>query len=103
MPVVVVATLTPLDGHTQNVLDAFGAASPLVHQEKGCELYAVHTDGKRVVVVERWTELADLQTHSEGAAIGELNRLNAGHLEGPAEVLVTENVPIGDPRKGTIQ
>jgi quinol monooxygenase YgiN len=102
MPVVV-ATLTPLDGHVQDVLDAFGVASPLVHAEKGCELYAVHTDGTRVVVVERWTEIADLQAHSEGAAIGELNRLNAGHLSGLAEVLVVENVPIGDPLKGTIQ
>ncbi|WP_431279910.1 putative quinol monooxygenase [Leifsonia poae] len=102
MPVVV-ATLTPLDGHTQDVLDAFATASPLVQDERGCELYAVHTDGTRVVVVERWTEIGDLQAHSEGAAIAELNRLNAGHLAGPAEVLVVENVPIGDPLKGTIQ
>ncbi|GAA1444543.1 putative quinol monooxygenase [Leifsonia poae] len=101
MPVVV-AVLTPLDGHTQNVLDAFEVAAPLVHAERGCELYAVHTDGTRVVVVERWTELADLQAHSAGAAIAELNRLNAGHLDGQPEVLVTENVPFGDPRKGTI-
>jgi len=102
MPVVI-ATLTPKPGRLQDVLDAFTAASPLVHAEPGCELYATHEDGLVVVVVERWTTADDLAAHAAGAAIAELNRLMGSALTAPAGVSVLENVPFGDPAKGTIQ
>jgi quinol monooxygenase YgiN len=103
MPVVVVAVITPLDGHLQNVVDAFTIASPKVHEERGCELYALHRDADQVIMVERWTTAADLAAHAAGAPIEELNALLAGHVTGPAEVSSLENVPLGDPVKGTIQ
>ncbi|MCU1445854.1 antibiotic biosynthesis monooxygenase [Cryobacterium sp.] len=102
MPVVVVAVITPLNGHNQDVIDAFSIVAPKVHEEAGCELYALHHDAARVIMVERWTTGADLAAHSSGAPIGELNALLAGHVTGPAEVSVLENVPLGDPAKGAI-
>jgi quinol monooxygenase YgiN len=103
MSVVVVATLTPAPGRTQDVLDAFAAVSPLVHVEAGCELYAAHTDGSLVVMVERWSSPEDLSAHAAGEALAELNRLTEGALAGEPIVRVLNNVPLGDPVKGTIQ
>ncbi|WEO75917.1 antibiotic biosynthesis monooxygenase [Cryobacterium sp. SO2] len=103
MSVVVVAVITPLDGHIQNVVDAFAIVSPKVHAEAGCELYALHLDAEKVIMVERWTTAADLAAHAAGAPIGELNALLADHVAGPTDVSVLENVPLGDPVAGTIQ
>jgi len=103
MSVVVVAVITPLDGHIQNVVDAFTLVSPKVQSEPGCELYALHLDAEKVIMVERWATAADLATHAAGTPIGELNALLADHVDGPTDVSVLENVPLGDPAKGTIQ
>ncbi|MDY7544275.1 MULTISPECIES: putative quinol monooxygenase [unclassified Cryobacterium] len=103
MSVVVVATITPLDGHLQNVVDAFAVVSPKVHAEPGNELYALHRDAGTVVMIERWASPADLAAHAAGEAITELNALVAEHVSGPSEVRVLENVPLGDPLKGSIQ
>lgn len=53
-------------------------------------------------MVERWTSADDLAAHAGGAAIAELNRLIGDALTSPAEVSILENVPFGDPSKGTI-
>ena len=103
MSVVVVATITPLDGHLENVLNAFALVSPKVHREPGNELYALHRDAGTVVMIERWTSPADLAAHAAGDAITELNALVAEHVSGPSAVRVLENVPLGDPLKGSIQ
>jgi quinol monooxygenase YgiN len=103
MSVVVVATLTPRDGQLQKVLDALAVSVPLVHQEPGCELYAPHTDGKLVVMVERWESQEALDVHSAGDALKTFGELAGPSLAGPPVVIVLENVPLGDPTKGTIQ
>jgi len=102
MSVVVVAVIEPKPGRIQDVLDAFAEVSPLVHDEPGCELYAAHTDGSTVVMVERWTSASDLQQHSDGAALVTLGTLFGDALTKPATVYAVQNVPIGDSGKGTI-
>lgn len=101
-PVTVVAILTPRPGHTQDVLGSFAKVSPLVHREKGCELYAAHTDGHVVVMIERWTTREDLDAHASGEVLKLLNEFNVGLLERPYDVWFLENVPLGDPNKATI-
>ena len=103
MSVVVVAVITPLDGHIQDVVNAFAVASPKVHAEAGCELYALHHDADQVIMIERWATQADLAAHASGAAITELNGLLADHVAGASDVSVLENVQLGDSVKGTIQ
>ena len=100
--VIVVATLTPNPGRLQDVIDGFAAVNPLVHAEPGCELYAVHTDGERVVMIERWTTSADLDAHAKGPALVELGRMHGDALAS-VEVLRLENLPFGDPVKATVQ
>ncbi|RIJ78345.1 antibiotic biosynthesis monooxygenase [Nakamurella silvestris] len=102
MSVVVVATITPVPGRAQDVVDAFVAVTPAVHAEAGCELYAIHTDGEVVVMVERWTSQEDLDRHSAGAALVEFKSLTAGALATSPTVLTLQNVPAGQPAKGTI-
>lgn len=102
MPVVV-AIQTPKPGRLQDVLDAFAVVSPKVHQEKGCELYAAHTDGAVCVMVERWTTQEDLDAHANGEPLKELIALFGDALEKPYDVWVLENVPLGDAVLGTVQ
>ena len=102
MPVVV-AIQTPKPGRLQDVLSAFEVITPLVHEEQGCELYAVHTDGAAVYVIERWTSMADLDAHAAGEPLKELQRLWGDALVKPYDVWVLENQPLGNATKGTIQ
>jgi quinol monooxygenase YgiN len=101
--VVVVAVISPLEGHIQNIVDAFAHVSPLVHAETGCELYALHHDADQVIMVERWSTEGDLAAHATGAPIAQLNALVSEHVTGPSVVSVLTNVPLGDPVKGSIQ
>lgn len=103
MSVVVVAVISPLDGHLQHIVDAFAHVSPKVHDEAGCELYALHHDADQVIMIERWSSAADLAAHAAGSPITELNGLLAPHVAGATDVSVLENVSLGDPVKGTIQ
>jgi quinol monooxygenase YgiN len=101
---VVVAVLTARPGLGPQVIESFRRVSPLVHAEQGCELYAAHLEvgGDTVVMVERWSDRADLEAHASGAPLALLNELNAKLLERPYDVWVLDNVPLGVEQKGTI-
>ena len=103
MSVVVVATLTPKRGKLQELQDALATTVPLVHAEPGCELYAAHTDGTVVIMVERWASPEALDTHSKADALKRFAGLPEGVLAEPIEVKVLENIPLGEATKGTIQ
>jgi quinol monooxygenase YgiN len=103
MSVVVVAVIRPKPDHTQRILDAFAEVSPLVHDEAGCELYAAHTDGSAVVMVERWTSRDDLAAHSAGEPLKRLRSVLQESVDSAPEMWALDEVPLGDPAKGTIQ
>jgi quinol monooxygenase YgiN len=103
MSLVVTALITPKPGRLQDVVAAFREVSPLVYEEWGCELYATHTDGEVVVMVERWTNEQSLDAHAKGAALVRLDQLLGDALAAPTKVWKLHNVPIGDPTKGTLQ
>jgi quinol monooxygenase YgiN len=103
MSVIVVATITPAEGQFQAVLDAFTTIIPAVHEEPGCELYAAHTDGRIIVMVERWASPEALKVHADGENLVKLGAAIDKLLAVPTVVKALENVPAGDPAKGTIQ
>src|SRR5215218_8408347 len=45
LSITIVATISPKPGRADAVREAFTAAIPKVHEESGCELYALHEDG----------------------------------------------------------
>jgi quinol monooxygenase YgiN len=100
--VVVVATLIPVRGHRDEVFAAFIAIIPQVHAEDGCELYALHQAQDRLITIEKWASPEALRGHSQGAAIAALTPQLAGKVTGPAEIVVLQAVPAGDPSKGQL-
>jgi quinol monooxygenase YgiN len=102
MSVVVVATITPLPEHRDEVIAAFTAAIPQVHAEDGCELYALHQTSDRLIMIEKWASREALATHSTGATLAALNPQLAGKVSGPPEVIVLDAVPAGDAAKGEL-
>ena len=103
MSVVVVATITPQQEHTQTVREAVLAAVPQVHAEEGCERYALHEarDGS-LVVIEQWASPEALAAHGRGEPFTELSRQLEGKLAGAPEVQVLNPVPAGDDARGVL-
>lgn len=104
MSLFVVADFSAKPGRRGQVIESFREDSPLVHEADGCQLYSAHLEqgGDVVVMVERWSTRADLDAHSAGSALARLNGFNADLLTKPYDVWPLDNVPLGDPAKGTI-
>ncbi|MGY1809859.1 putative quinol monooxygenase [Blastococcus sp. SYSU D00669] len=102
MSVVVVATITPSPGEEDAVRDALLRAVPQVHDEPGCELYALHEGKGEFLVVERWASPEALRVHGSAAALTELGAALAGRLTGAPQVRTFTAVPAGDPGKGAV-
>ncbi len=56
----------------------------------------------RLVMIEKWASPEALATHSRGAALATMNPQLKGKVTGPAEVIVLQAVPAGDPPKGEL-
>jgi len=102
MSVVVVATIIPRPEHRDEVIATITETVAKVHKEDGCELYALHRAEDRLVLVEKWASPVALRTHGMGAALAAQAPRLAGKLTGPAEVIVLQAVPAGDPAKGQL-
>jgi quinol monooxygenase YgiN len=102
MSVVVVATIVPLAEHRDAVIATLRSAVEQVHDEDGCELYALHEAPDRLIMVEKWASGEALATHSKGPALAALGAALAGKVAGAPDVQVLQPVPAGDPGKGTL-
>jgi quinol monooxygenase YgiN len=101
-PKIVVARVYPKPARLQKVIDVYAGIVPLVHQEPGCELFALHTDGETVFVVEKWATAADLQGHAGGRAYAQIRAGIGDLVEHAADVWVLDALPFGEAAKGTI-
>lgn len=103
-PLTVVAIVHPAPGKGSEVAETYREVADEIHAEPGCELYAVHPsqDEQTVVVIERWTTLADLEAHLDGPAIARLTELNQGLRAAPSQVIKLDPIPMGDPAKGVL-
>jgi quinol monooxygenase YgiN len=100
--VVVVATITPLPEHLEQVIASYTEAIAQVHAEEGCELYALNQAPDRLIMVEKWASREALDKHARGQALAALRPKLAGKLAGTTEVIVAEAVPAGDPARGQL-
>ena len=73
-----------------------------MHEEAGCELYSLHEDGERFVMIERWESAEALDTHSNGEVLRNAGRAMAGKLAGKLDVRSLSAVPAGDSTKGAL-
>jgi len=99
---VVVAEFTPKPGHTQAIKDVLTAIIPEVHEEAGCEFYALHEmpDGK-LCFVEAWDSRELWVAHSNFHTVERINHQIADHLAQPVDVHEMYAVPAGG-EKGII-
>ena len=94
-PCIVIATFTPLPGEYDAVKAVLQEVIPDVHQEEGCELYALHEEaGGTLVLVEKWTTRELWQAH---LSLDTVARIQNG-LEGllASEVDVREMYGVAD-------
>ena len=99
---IVVARVYPKPGRLQEVIDVYASVVSLVYQESGCELFALHTDGETVFVVEKWAAPADLQGHAAGPAYAQIPAGISELVDHPADVWVLDPLLFGGAAKGTI-
>lgn len=103
MPVVIVASFTAKPESVDAVRAACTKAIEAVHDEPGCELYALHQTGDTFVFIEQWADAAALQAHSTAPAIGTLLGEIGDHLAGAPDLKMLEPIPAGDPAKGQLR
>ena len=103
MPVVVVATMTAKPESVETVRDACKQAIETVHQEPGCDLYALHEADGTFVFVEQWADEDALKTHSTAPAIAALFGAVGEHLDGAPDIKMLQPVVAGDADKGQLR
>jgi len=103
MSVAVVAIIHPVPERRADVVAALEAAIARVHAEdEGCELYALHEDDDRLVMIEKWTSPEALAAHSASPALAELNARVDGLTTRPAELLILRPHPAGTDAQGVL-
>lgn len=102
-PVVVTAYFYPKPDAREQVLAALDPAIAAVHEEDGCELYAIHDapDGS-IVMLEKWTSAALLDAHGQGEPVRRLGAALEGLLERPTAVTRLVPLPVGQADKGAL-
>jgi quinol monooxygenase YgiN len=100
--VVVVAVITPKPGEEDAVREAILQSIPQVHDEPGCELYALHEGAGEFVLVERWASPEALAVHGKAEALSSLGAALAGHVTGRPHVRRLDAVPAGEAEKGVL-
>lgn len=103
MPVVVIATMTAKPESVDTVREACKRAIEAVHQEPGCELYALHEANGTFVFVEQWADEQALQAHSTAPAVATLFGTVGEHLDGAPDIKMMQPVVAGDPDKGALR
>lgn len=103
MPVVVVATMVAKPESVDTVRDACTKALGAVHDEPGCELYALHESNGTFVFVEQWVDADALKTHSTAPAVSALFGVIGAHLDGAPDIKTLTPILAGDPAKGQLR
>ena len=102
MSITIVATISPKPGRADAVREAFTAAIPKVHEEPGCELYALHEADGAFVMVERWADADAMKAHGSAEPLTTLGAALAGKMAAAPDVHRLTPVPAGDAVKGAV-
>jgi quinol monooxygenase YgiN len=103
MTVVVTAVFTPNEGASSQVAAALSPAIAEVHEEPGCELYAIHeAPNGQIIMIEKWESAELLDAHGAGEPVKRLNASLEGLLRGPVEVTRLSPIPAGTAHQGML-
>ncbi len=103
MTVIVTAVFHPAEGRMQQLSDALVKTIPAVHQEPGCELYAIHdADDGTITMLEKWSSREDLAAHAAGPAVKALSAAVADLIAEPATVTTMTPILAGTPEQGAL-
>jgi quinol monooxygenase YgiN len=104
--VVVVAIISAAAGKgAQAEALVTGTLVPPTHAEDGCITFALHrdlADPDRLVLVERWSGREALDRHLAADHLAAFRAAVAPLSAAPAQVVVMEAIPAGDPAKGAL-
>lgn len=100
MTVVVTAVFRPLEGRTTDLVAALRASIPAVHEERGCQLYAIHdAEDGTITMIEKWDSAEDLAAHASGSAVEGVRAAVAGLLVQAPTVTSMTPLPAGTPEQ----
>jgi quinol monooxygenase YgiN len=102
MSLVVVATVKAKPESVDAVAAAYAEFAPRVHDEDGCEMYAVHSNRDGVYLVEKWRDGDALRAHAEGGVVKQIRARIADHVTGPPEAVIMRPYPGSPGPKGSI-
>ena len=73
---------------------------PQVHQEEGCELYALHQEvSGKLVMIEKWTTQAHWHVHNNAPSVAAIQAGLPGLIEGEIVVQEMYGNEVGDATK----
>ncbi|MFM6966000.1 MAG: putative quinol monooxygenase [Rhodoluna sp.] len=99
----VIAIFTPKSEFSDEVKDLLLRVTPRVHDEAGCEYYALHEDIEgRLIFVEAWSTRQLWIEHMEEPTVKEILSGVEGKLVKDVEVFELYNLPAGVTGKGTL-
>jgi quinol monooxygenase YgiN len=101
--VVVLSRAKP--GRGDDAEAAFRALAEVTHDEEGCLLFALHrvpAEPDRLVLIERWTSREALDAHLAAPHLVAFREGSVDLWAHPAEILLVEPAPAGDPAKGRL-
>ena len=101
MPVLV-AIITPMPGKLDEAAELFTRVIPTVHGEPGCELYSLHRNADKLVMIEKWADGDALAAHRHAPSLAEIGSKMGDLVAEPMQVLVLDALPAGDPAKGAL-
>lgn len=103
MTVIVTAVFTPKDGAFDAVAAALAPAIAEVHEEPGCQLYAIHkAPNGQIIMIEKWDSAELLDAHGAGEAVRRLNTSLEGLLQEPVDVTRLAPMPAGTAHQGEL-
>jgi quinol monooxygenase YgiN len=103
MPVVVTAVFHPTEGHTADLIDALRASIPAVHNEQGCQLYAIHdAEDGTITMIEKWETREALAAHAVGPAVKVLQTAVARLVGEPTTVTLMTPLAAGTAEQGEL-
>ncbi len=103
MTVIVTAVFHPKAGKKAELVEAMRTGIEAVHQEEGCELYAIHdAEDGTVTMLEKWSSVEALDTHGKGAAVRQLLSAITHLIEDSPVVTRMSPIPMGTSKQGVL-